>query len=116
MKTTENTIPYIATHPGDILMDEIASYNISQSDFAKIIGFNKSQLNEIIKGKRNINAELAILLEKILEIDADYWLEIQKNYDLDKARISTKNKDRLDAIEKLKSIENKIAVSFLKKE
>lgn len=116
MKTTENTIPLLATHPGEILLDEIEANDFSQSDFAKKIGLNKSQLNEIIKGKRNINAELAILLEKALEIDAEYWLEIQKNHDLDKARINTKNQKRLEAIEQWKFIENKIATSFLKKE
>ncbi len=116
MKTTENTIPFVATHPGEILLDEIEANDFSQSDFAKTIGLKKSQLNEIIKGKRNINAELAILLEKSLEIDAEYWLEIQKNYDLDKARISMKNQQRLDAIEQWKFIESQIATSFLKKE
>lgn len=116
MKTTENTIPFLATHPGEVLLDEIEANDFSQSDFAKKIGFKKSQLNEIIKGKRNINAELAILFEKTLDIDAEYWLEIQKNYDLDKARINTKNQERLEAIEQWKFIENKIATSFLKKE
>lgn len=116
MKTTENTIPFIATHPGEVLLDEIEANDISQSDFAKKIGLNKSQLNEIVKGKRNINAELAILLEKALEIDAGYWLEVQKNYDLDKARINTKNQKRLEAIEQWRFIESKIATSFLKKE
>ncbi|MCD4772977.1 MAG: HigA family addiction module antidote protein [Bacteroidales bacterium] len=116
MKTTENTIPLLATHPGKVLLDEIKANDFTQSDFAKKIGLKKSQLNEIIKRKRNINAELAILLEKTLNIDAEYWLEIQKNYDLDKARINIKNQQRLEAIEQWKFIENKIATSFLKKE
>ncbi len=116
MKTTENTIPLLVTHPGEIILDEIENKAISQSDFAKQIGYSKSQLNEIIKGKRNLNAELALLLEKALGIDADYWLEVQKNYDLDKAKINQKNQKRLEAIEQWKFIEDRIAVSFLKKE
>jgi HTH-type transcriptional regulator/antitoxin HigA len=92
MTTIKNTIPAIATHPGTILKDEIEANNISQIDFAKMIGYSRSQLNEIIKGKRNISADLALLLEKALGIDADYWMEAQKNYDLDKARILQKNK------------------------
>ncbi len=116
MKTTENTIPFLATHPGEVLLDEFKARDFTQSDFAKKIGLKKSQLNEIIKRKRNINAELAILLEKALDIDAEYWLEVQKNYDLDKARINNKNQQRLEAIEQWKFIENKIATSFLKKE
>jgi len=71
----------------------------SQIDLAKLINIKLSQLNEIIKGKRNINANLALLQEKALGIDADFWKEAQKNYDLDKARIEAKNKAQLEAIE-----------------
>jgi HTH-type transcriptional regulator/antitoxin HigA len=53
MTTIKNTIPAIATHPGTILKDEIEANNFSQIDFAKMIGYSRSQLNEIIKGKRN---------------------------------------------------------------
>lgn len=114
--TTTTIIPSIATHPGSILLDEIEANEYSQIEFAKLIGFNRSQLNEIIKGKRNINAETALLLEKALGIDADFWLEAQKNYDLDKARIEEKNKSRLEAIEIWNVIKNFIPVSFFKKE
>ena len=116
MNTIKNTVPFVATHPGEILLDELKANNFSQSDFAKQIGYNKSQLNEIIKGKRNINADLALLLEKTLGIDAEYWLEAQKNYELDKARINSKNQQRLEAIEQWKFIKNRIATAFLKKE
>lgn len=114
--TTKDIIPLIATHPGSILVDEIEANDYSQIEFAKLIGFNRSQLNEIIRGKRNINAETALLLEKALSIDADFWLEMQKNYDLDKARIEEKNKSRLEAIEIWNVIKSFIPVSFFKKE
>lgn len=116
MKTTKNTIPQNASHPGEILLDEIQANGYSQSDFSKLIGLKRSQLNEIIRGKRNINAEIAILLEKILGIDAGYWLDLQKNYDLDKARINERNQEKIEAIEQWKFIQEKIAVAFLKKE
>ncbi|AWG20546.1 addiction module antidote protein, HigA family [Flavobacterium faecale] len=114
--TTTTITPLIATHPGTILVDEIEANDYSQIEFAKLIGFNRSQLNEIIKGKRNINAETALLLEKALGIDADFWLEMQKNYDLDIARITEKNKLRLEAIEIWNVIKNFIPISFFKKE
>ncbi len=116
MTTFKNTIPAIATHPGNILKDEIEANDFSQIDFAKMIGYSRSQLNEIIKGKRNISADLALLLEKTLEIDADYWMEAQKNYDLDKARIQKKNKEQLESIEIWKASKPFIPVAFLKRE
>ncbi|SHG67226.1 HTH-type transcriptional regulator / antitoxin HigA [Flavobacterium micromati] len=115
MTTTKDIIPSIATHPGSILADEIEANDCSQIDFANLIGLKRSQLNEIIKGKRNINADLALLLEKALGIDADFWLEAQKNYDLDKARIEEKNKMRLEAIEIWTVIKSFIPIAFFKK-
>lgn len=114
--TTTNLIPAIATHPGLLLVDEIVANEYSQIDFANLIGIKRSQLNEIIKGKRNINAELALLLEKALGIDADFWMEAQKNYDLDKARIEEKNKEQLEAIEIWNVAKDFIPVSFYKKQ
>jgi HTH-type transcriptional regulator/antitoxin HigA len=85
-------------------------------DLAKLIDIKRSQLNEIIKGKRNINAVLALLLEKALGIDADFWMEAQKNYDLDSARIEAKNKEQLEAIEIWNVDKVFIPVSFYRKE
>jgi HTH-type transcriptional regulator/antitoxin HigA len=116
MNTTQIITPLYATHPGEILLDELNAINISQIDFAKQIGLKRSQLNEIIKGKRNINADLALLLEKALGIDADYWLEAQKNFDLDSARIVNKNQIRLEAIEQWNLIKEHLAWRFFKKE
>lgn len=116
MMTTKNLVPAFATHPGLMLAEEIEANGFNQIDFAKLIDLKRSQLNEIIKGKRNLNADLALLLEKALGIDADFWLEAQKNYDLDKARIETKNKAQLEAIEIWNVAKAFIPISFFKKE
>lgn len=115
MKNIKETIPAFATHPGEILLDEIIANGYSQVDFANLIGLQRSQLNEIIKGKRDVNASTALLLEKALGIDAEYWMELQKNYALDKARLEAKDKARLEAIEIWNIIKVMIPVPFFKK-
>jgi HTH-type transcriptional regulator/antitoxin HigA len=65
---TKVYIPFKATHPGSILKDELDYRGISQKEFAQDIGMQKTMLNEIIKGKRAITAEIALSLEKSLEI------------------------------------------------
>ena len=114
--TTKKVVPSFATHPGTILAEEIEANNFSQIDFANLIDIKRSLLNEIIKGKRNITADLAILFEKVLGVDAEYWLEAQKNYELDKARIEAKNKQQLEAIEVWNVAKDFIPTSFYKKE
>lgn len=53
----------------------------------------RSQLNEIIKGKRGISADLALSLESELGVDAEIWLNLQKMYELDVARIRRRDQE-----------------------
>ncbi|MEP6512355.1 MAG: HigA family addiction module antitoxin [Parafilimonas sp.] len=39
-------------------------------------------LSDLIKGKRNISAKLALKLEERLGIDAGFWMRLQGAYDL----------------------------------
>ena len=108
--------PGFATHPGEILKDELDAREISQSDFAKTIGLQKSQLNEIINGKRGLNAELALTLESALGVEAAFWINAQKNYELDSARIEKKNQYRLEAIALVNMVSDSIPYGYLKKQ
>ncbi|MDQ1086771.1 HigA family addiction module antitoxin [Siphonobacter sp. SORGH_AS_1065] len=110
----QSLTPAKPTHPGEILADELEARGLKQQEFARQIGMQKSQLNEIIKGKRNINAELAILLETTIDVPATYWLNAQQCYDLDLAKQQKRVQERATALELWKSIKNYISVSFLK--
>lgn len=94
IKLSELT-PAYATHPGEMLADELEIRGIKQQEFAQQIGMQKSQLNEIIKGKRSINAEVAVLIEAALSIPADFWLKAQNNHDLALVRIQSKVQERI---------------------
>jgi antitoxin HigA-1 len=76
----------IAIHPGELLLEEIEERELKKTDFAKEIGILSSNLSELFKGKRHINARLAIKIEKALGIDAEYWMSLQAAYDLTIAR------------------------------
>ena len=90
--TTKTLIPYEATHPGTLIKDELEfRKNLTQKDLATLLGVKPSFLNEIIKGKRPLTVDIALLLEKILEIPADYWMKFQSQYEIDCARIKEKN-------------------------
>jgi len=95
---SNNINSFLATHPGEVLKDELKSRKIKQSDFAKNIGIALTILNEIINGKRSITADTALILEKALDIEAIYWLNLQCNYELDKARIKQKNIQKISKI------------------
>lgn len=88
---TKEYIPFIATHPGSILKDELNYRGISRKEFAHRIGMQTTMLNSIIRGESSINDEVALLLEKGLEIKADSWIRLQKGYELDCDRIKARN-------------------------
>jgi HTH-type transcriptional regulator/antitoxin HigA len=111
-----DVVPAFATHPGELIHDELEARGMSQTEFSKLIDYNKTQLNEVIKGKRNINAELALLLEKALGIDASYWMRLQASYDLDIERIKEKTIQKQKAIETWKMIEHFVPKTFYKKQ
>ena len=71
-----------ATHPGVLLKDEIEYRHLSKSGTATELGLKPGHLSEIFKGKRNISPQLAVKLQKVLDIPAENWLLLQMKYDL----------------------------------
>jgi len=120
MKTKRNideTMPARGFHPGEDIRDEIdAREELTQGELARNLGMKPSQLNEIIKGKRNITPGLAILLEEALGIDKEYWMNAQKQYDLDKARISKSVQERVLALETWKSLKSCLPVKDFRRQ
>jgi len=114
--TLNKLTPQRTFHPGEDLKDELEARGMSQAELAKLLGMEKSQLNEIIRGKRNMSANIALLLEEVLGISAEFWMNAQKQNELDKARINEKTKEQKAAIEKWNKYKDKIAVKFLKKQ
>ena len=45
-----------------------------------MLGKSASVINDIIKGKRSINAEIAVLLEAVTDINAAVWMDVQSKY------------------------------------
>jgi HTH-type transcriptional regulator/antitoxin HigA len=114
--STTEFAPKSATHPGTMLQRELDARDIKQSDLAGELGIAASQLNEVIKGKRPIGPELAILLEAALEIEAEYWNTSQANYNLDLARKQAAVTKQADAITQWHTIKELVPLKYFKKQ
>ena len=79
-------------HPGEIVKDEMEARGIKQADIVVQSGFNKSFISRFLKGERSININLAIALESILSIKAEFWIRLQKQYEMNKILIELKQK------------------------
>ena len=80
-------VPCIAIHPGEIIKDELDAREMKQKELASLMSMPTSVLNDIIKGRRAVTPEVAVLLQEILGIDASYWLSLQNQYDIDQENI-----------------------------
>ena len=115
MINTEFT-PSVATHPGWLLNRELKAREITQKEFAYDIGMQPTMLNEILKEKRAITTEIALSLERALDIPAKYWMDLQIQYDIDMIRLIERNIRKSQQIETWKLIKQYVPVSlFIKK-
>lgn len=96
-----NLTPFEPTHPGELIMDELEARNLTQAKLAESIGVSPSLLNEIIKGKRSVNTEMALLVEAALNIPADLLLNLQSDYNMQVAKSNTSFMKRLSSIRKI---------------
>ncbi len=76
----------IILHPGEVLRTELEARKLPISAFAMDIKVYPSHFSDVLRGKRNINAALAIKLEKALGISAGFWIRMQGEYALQKER------------------------------
>lgn len=71
-----------AIHPGEFLSETLSELNITQAEFARVIGVSPMRISHVIKGTRPVTAELALLFGRAFDQTPQYWLNLQSNYDL----------------------------------
>ncbi|TGK12812.1 HigA family addiction module antitoxin [Leptospira stimsonii] len=69
-------------HPGKFLHDFLEEIGITQYRLAIATGIPRSNLSNLILGKRGITPEIALRLGKFFDQTAQYWLNLQNTYDL----------------------------------
>jgi HTH-type transcriptional regulator/antitoxin HigA len=102
-------------HPGTILRGELAEAGMSQKELAVSIGKTTPVLNGILNGLRDINTEIAILLEAALpdRLTAEEWIKLQSEYDLEKKRREVA--ERTSLIKEWNTLKGIISRNSLKK-
>ena len=70
-----------AIHPGEILKTEFMEpMNVSAYALAKALNF--PGIYEVVRGNRAISADTAIRLGRYFGLPAQFWLNLQNDYDL----------------------------------
>ena len=71
------------THPGEMLLKEfLEPLGMTQKAFASHLGWTYARLNEVINGRRQVSADSALALGEALKTGPEFWLNLQRDWDL----------------------------------
>jgi antitoxin HigA-1 len=71
--------------PGEILQEDfLKPFGLSQYRLALDIGVPPRRINEIVKGERAITADTALRLGRYFKMSAQFWLNLQSHYELER--------------------------------
>ena len=74
-------------HPGEVLYEDfIVPTGISVHRIAMDLRVPANRIAEIVKGERAVSADTALRLARYLGTSAEFWLGLQSDYDLEKAK------------------------------
>ncbi len=86
-------------HPGEILKEEfMVPLDLSANKLARAIRVPPNRISAIVNGERNVTADTALRLAKAFGTTPDFWLNLQKQYDLDCARDAAPDLARIEPI------------------
>ena len=92
--------------PGEVLREDFMEpMGISMNQLSRDIVVPPNRISEIVNGKRSITADTALRLERYFGIEAQFWLNLQSEYDLRvmKRKIGSDIEQRILPVKKILS-------------
>jgi addiction module HigA family antidote len=75
------------SHPGEILQEEfLKPMGMSQVELARQMGVPIQRVNTLMNGERDMTAETAVLLSRVLKTSSEFWMNLQVACDLYEAQ------------------------------
>ena len=69
-------------HPGDTLRADLDALGMSATELARQVGVPANRVSRILKGERAITGDTALRLGRYFGTTAEFWLNLQKLYEL----------------------------------
>lgn len=92
-------------HPWKKIIEEIRNRNWTQKQFAILVWKKNSEVNELIKWKRNITIQRDYALSQVLWTPEKYWINMQTDYDYEQMKQKLKeekqNKQEFEVVEEI---------------
>ena len=86
-------------HPGEVLKEEFMKpLGLSANGLARAVRVPPNRISAIVNGDRGVTADTALRLAKAFGTTPEFWLNLQKQYDLDCARDQATDLGRIEPI------------------
>ena len=73
-------------HPGEILSEDVLlELGLNANQVGEALGVPANRISEILRGRRSISADTALRLGRWLGSSPQFWLNLQRIYDLEVA-------------------------------
>jgi addiction module HigA family antidote len=69
-------------HPGEVLQDELHELGLSVDELARNLNVPTTRITGILNGRRAVTADTALRLGHWFGMSAEFWLNLQKQYEL----------------------------------
>lgn len=69
-------------HPGEVLKDELEEMGVTPTSFARQINVPPNRVGQIIAGKRSVTGDTALRLGHWFDVEPQFWLNLQAQFDL----------------------------------
>lgn len=84
-------------HPGEILREDVLpAIGLPKAEIARLLGISRQSLYDILGEKQPVTPAMALRVGKLCGNGPDLWINLQRNYDLQKAE--TELADQIAAI------------------
>jgi len=70
------------SHPGRLLKRELKARDLSANRLALNLGVPSGRITDILNGRRSITADTALRLGLYFDNSAQFWLDLQTQYDI----------------------------------
>ena len=79
--------PAVAVPPGETIRENMRYVGMSQKELALRLDLTTKHLSNVLNGKDSITYETALKLETVLGPGAQFWMNLETNYQLTRARL-----------------------------
>jgi len=99
------------THPGNIIKEDyLLPLSTTIKDMAATLGVSRKTLSKIINERGAITPDMALRLSRAFDTTPDFWLNLQKNFDLWQAENESQEWKKVKPIPKSRLHEHNLSL------